>query len=96
MIFNGHHFPYDQKISERSRELRKNVTPMEAKIWYKILKGKNFKNLRFLRQKPIGHYIVDFYCAELKLVIEIDGGQHYERASREYDQIRNECLSRGC
>ena len=58
-----------------SRLLRKNQTPWEHKLWYH-LRNRRFMNLKFKRQVPMGNYIVDFYCADRKLIIELDGGQH--------------------
>ena len=56
------------------------MTSAERLIWNGFLRNKAFKNLRFLRQRPIDNFIVDFYCAELKLVLEIDGDSHAKRA----------------
>lgn len=64
-----------KKLFIPAREMRKSQTEAELKIW-NILKGKQINNLRFLRQKIIGEFIVDFYCHEKKLVIEIDGEIH--------------------
>ena len=60
-----------------ARELRKNSTIVERKLWHR-LRSRNFLNLKFRRQEPIGNYIVDFICYEKKLIIELDGGQHNE------------------
>ena len=65
---------YDQNNVPRARELRKNMTPWERKLWYQFLKDYPVK---FLRQKCIDHFIVDFYCFQAKMVIELDGGGHY-------------------
>jgi very-short-patch-repair endonuclease len=70
LIDSDFHLPYNPKLVERAKNLRKNMTPAEKKLWYSYLR--NFK-FRVLRQKPIDNFIVDFYCAKLKLVIEIDG-----------------------
>ena len=78
-------------LKGRARELRKNMTPWEKKLWYQFLRG---APVRFQRQKPIGNYIVDFYCSAKKLVIEVDGGQHYEVDGQLYDQQRTEVLRR--
>ncbi len=75
------------KIAKFARELRKNMTSQEQKLW-KILKNKSFYGYRFRRQYPIGSYIVDFICREKKLVIEIDGGQHNQNDDIEYDKKR--------
>ena len=60
-----HHLPYNPKLVERAKELRKNMTKAERKLWYDYLR--NFK-YRVHRQRPIDQFIVDFYCFELKLV----------------------------
>ncbi len=66
------------------------MTPAEKKIWYEVLSRKRFEGLRWLRQRPIDNFIVDFYCAELKLVVEIDGESHTEQV--EYDADRTTIL----
>jgi len=66
---------YNPKRKTLSRELRKKSTLSEDLLW-KIVKGKKIKGYQFMRQKPIGDYIVDFFCSKLKLVIEIDGISH--------------------
>ena len=73
-------------------ELRQNLTPSEAFLW-SHLKAKQFHNLRFTRQHSIGYYIVDFYCAKLKLIIELDGEVHNNSVQAEKDQIRTNYLS---
>lgn len=75
----------------RARILRKNLTPQERKLW-NILKNKQFHNLTFRRQHPIGNYIVDFICRSQKLIIEIDGGQHNTDSNIKYDKQRTEFL----
>ena len=70
------YIPYDKNLVSRARELRKEITEAERIFWDKILKDKKLSNLKFTRQKPIGHFIVDFYCASLCLAIEIDGEIH--------------------
>ncbi len=82
---------YNKKLVEKARENRKNTTPAEGKIW-KILKNKQFVNFKFIRQKPLYHFIADFYCAELMLIIEIDGGIHTNQDQKEYDKERTEIL----
>lgn len=90
-LIGGNFMQYKHKkaLTEKARELRKNMTKEERKLWYDFLSG---YPVRFLRQKVIGNYIVDFYCARAKLVIELDGAQHYEEAARVYDQKRTEFL----
>ncbi len=72
-----------------ARILRKNMTKEERHLWYDFLK--NYE-VRFLRQKPIGNYIVDFYCAQAKLVIELDGSQHFTEINIEKDTARTKVL----
>ena len=79
------------EINQNARELRKNMTPQERKLW-NIIKNKQFYGYRFRRQFPIGRYIVDFVCRETKIIIEIDGGQHNQPEDIEYDKIRSEFL----
>jgi very-short-patch-repair endonuclease len=67
--------PYEPKLKELARDLRNNSTLSEVILWKK-LKGKQFYSYDFQRQKPLLNYIVDFYCCELNLVIEIDGKYH--------------------
>jgi len=83
---------YGKKLKEFSRNLRKNMTDVEKKLWYRI-RMKQIKGFQFYRQKPIGNYIVDFYCPKAKLVIELDGGQHYFKTGKEKDTIRDNYLS---
>ena len=83
--------PYNPKLKKRARRLRKNMTDAEVKLW-NHLRRKQIKGLQFFRQRPIGNYIVDFYAPEAKLVIEVDGGQHYEDEGVEYDEKRDAFL----
>ena len=76
---------------EKSRQLRKNMTPQERKLWY-IIRNRQFFGYRFRRQFPLGQYIVDFICREKKIIIEIDGGQHNEIKNIQYDNKRTEYL----
>lgn len=83
--------PYDRKLTELARQNRSNPTKAELTIWHKILRKRQFARFKFLRQKPIGGYIVDFYCSELRLVVEIDGESHAE--TTEYDNERTKFLN---
>jgi very-short-patch-repair endonuclease len=83
--------PYPHYIIGVARKLRKNSTPAEEWLW-KHLRNRKLGGLKFDRQHPFNRYIVDFYCAELKLVIEIEGGVHRVPAQIEYDQKRFEEL----
>ncbi len=67
--------PYNSILIEQAKKNRKNPTPTEKRLWEK-LKGKQIKGFDFDRQKPINNFIVDFYCYNLKLAIEIDGSSH--------------------
>lgn len=75
------------KQVKRARALRRSSTDAENLLWSR-LRNRQFHNLKFRRQVPLGRYIVDFYCHELRLVIEADGGQH----SEEVDRLRTEWL----
>ena len=75
----------------RARNLRNNPTPQEKILW-SYLKNKNLNGLKFRRQYPIGKYIVDFVCIELKLIIELDGGQHNEDKNIIYHSERTKFL----
>jgi very-short-patch-repair endonuclease len=72
-----HYLPYMQDLKEFSRRLRNNSTLGEILLWKQLRSGR-LEGYCFNRQKPIGQFIVDFYCKPLKLVIEVDGGYHYE------------------
>ncbi len=74
--------PYNPKLKELARNLRNNSTPGEILLW-RELKTKQVLGYDFHRQKPLLNYIVDFYCAELNLVIEIDGRYHEEIADKD-------------
>lgn len=76
-----------------ARNLRNNLTPQEQKLW-NILKNRQFHNLPFRRQYIIGNYIVDFVCRHLKLVIELDGGQHNLNDNILYDNERSKFLEK--
>ena len=80
---------YDKGNIPLAKALRKNMTPWERKLWYEYLR--NYP-VRFQRQKAIGNYIVDFYCAKAGLVIELDGGGHYTVEQEEKDEFRTEEL----
>ena len=80
----------NSKLTKNSQTLRKNMTKEERHLWYDFLKG---LPVTFNRQKVIGKYIVDFYCASLNLVIELDGSQHYEEKGQANDKTRDEYLS---
>jgi very-short-patch-repair endonuclease len=83
--------PFDKKLKPFARNLRGNMTEAEQLIWAKI-RRKQIGSLQFYRQKNIGHYIVDFYCPKGKLIVEIDGGQHYEIEGMKKDRERDRDL----
>jgi very-short-patch-repair endonuclease len=80
-------------LKEFRSELRNNLTPAEAFLW-NHLKARQFENRRFTRQHSIGNFIVDFYCAKEKLIIELDGEIHNTAEAQEYDKQRTEYLER--
>ncbi len=77
---------HNKSLLPFARELRKNMTKEERRLWYTFL---NTYPVRFIRQKIIGSYIADFYCSAAKLVIEIDGSQHYSEENIQYDKKRS-------
>ena len=81
---------YNKELIHRARNLRKEATKEENHLWYDFLK--NYP-LKFVRQKIIGNYIVDFYCASCKVAIEIDGSHHYETENYGYDVNRTSTLN---
>ena len=84
-----------KKKNEFPRRLRKHQTNAERIIW-SALRNRQLHGLKFRRQHPVDHYILDFFCPELKLAIELDGGQHYSEPGQQYDGKRNTWLeSRG-
>ncbi|MCY3979839.1 MAG: endonuclease domain-containing protein [Chloroflexi bacterium] len=78
-------------IKQRARLMRRNPTPAEAKLWQHIRK-RQVRGFRFRRQHAIGPFIVDYYCYEARLVIELDGAIHDEPAQAEYDEDRQQYL----
>ena len=82
---------YNTKLKTLSRQLRKNMTGAERLLWSKI-RAKQLKGYQFYRQRIIGNYIVDFYCAKAKLIIELEGGQHYCNKGLEKDKIRDDYI----
>ena len=80
---------HNKKIVPLAKELRKNMTKEERHLWYDFLKT---YPIRFSRQKVLGKYIADFYCAQANLVVELDGSQHYEDARIANDRKRTAYL----
>jgi very-short-patch-repair endonuclease len=83
--------PRNKNLKQPARVLRGNMTEAERKLWSRI-RGKQMHGLQFYRQKVIGNYIVDFFCHKAKIVIEVDGGQHFENPGLENDSKRDAYL----
>ena len=83
--------PYKGKLIPRAKEFHKNATRQEKKLWYGFL---NSYPVRFQRQKSIDSFVADFYCHEAKLVVELDGSQHYEEAGIARDKERSAILEK--
>ena len=81
----------DPALKQRRRELRRNQTEAEKALWAH-LRNKQFYGMKFFRQYSIGPYILDFYCPNMKLAVELDGGQHNQFESIKYDTGRSEYL----
>lgn len=79
-------------LKARQRELRRNQTDAEQVFWARV-RNKQFFGLKFFRQYSMGPYILDFYCPERKLAVELDGGQHNKSEGREYDAERTAFLN---
>ena len=82
-------YKYNQSLIKNAQNLRKNMTEEEKHLWYDFLK-KLPQTVN--RQKVVGNYILDFYCADAKIAIELDGSQHYEQDGKEKDLVRDEFL----
>jgi len=83
--------PYDQGLKTNARKLRGDMTDAEQKLW-QGLRRKQINGWQFYLQKPLGPYIVDFYCAAASLVVELDGSQHFELEHQAADQRRDAYL----
>ena len=81
--------PYDGRLNGRAFDLRHEMTPQEKRLWYAYLRTYPVK---VYRQRVIEHFIVDFYCPLARLVIELDGSQHYTEQGKEYDEQRTAIL----
>ena len=82
---------HNKEIVPLARSLRKNMTKEERSLWYNFLRTYPVK---FSRQKVLGKYIADFYCAKAKIIIELDGSQHYDEDGEKKDKERTEFLMR--
>ena len=83
------HMKRNLNLSDRAKDLRKNMTKQEKHLWYDFLSK---HEVRWYKQRVIDNYIVDFYCSRAKLVIELDGSQHYTKDGTEYDNERTNVL----
>ena len=81
---------YNKNLISRAKELRKEMTPQERHLWYDFLRHYPIK---IYKQKVIDNFIVDFYCNQSKLVIELDGSQHYTEEGLGYDEERTNILN---
>ena len=81
--------PYNIHLRPRAQDLRRDPTPAERKLWYLFLSQLSWK---FTRQKPLGSYIVDFYCSRGRLVIEVDGDSHFDAKGEARDAARSAAL----
>jgi very-short-patch-repair endonuclease len=85
-FLNIPYIPYDKNLVSRAKELRKETTEAENFFWNKVLKNKKLEKFKFTRQKPLDHFIVDFYCTNLRLIIEIDGKIHDFQKARDEER----------
>jgi very-short-patch-repair endonuclease len=83
--------PCNKDLKPLARQLRKNMTDAERALWAK-LRRKQLNGCIFYRQKTIGNYIVDFFCPAERLIVELDGGQHYSEEGRAKDEARSRYL----
>ena len=84
-------YKHNPELTNLAKTLRKNMTKQEKRLWFDYLKTCPY---RFLRQKVIDDYIVDFYCSKKKLIIELDGSQHYSDKGKLKDRIRTDRIER--
>ncbi|MCF0050965.1 endonuclease domain-containing protein [Dyadobacter sp. LJ53] len=85
------HYGASPFLFARARQLRDNETRAEKLLWARL--SNKQLGVKFRRQHPLHRFIVDFYCHELKLVIEVDGGIHFSEENQEYDQMRTELIA---
>ena len=82
---------YNAKLKDPARTLRAHLTDSEQLLWSR-LRRKQMLGIQFYRQKPLGHYVVDFYAPSVELVVEVDGSQHFTAGQKAYDQQRTAYL----
>ena len=83
------HIKRNFKLLDQARELRRNMTPQEKKLWYQFLR---MYPIKIYKQRIIESFIADFYCASANLVIEIDGSQHFTSQGKAYDEERSRIM----
>lgn len=81
----------NNQLLDTARELRRNLTKQERHLWYDFLR---YYPIKIYKQRIIDNFIVDFYCAKAKLVIEIDGAQHYTQQGKTHDKFRTEAIQK--
>ena len=81
----------NNKLLEYAKELRRNMTPQEKHLWYDFLRH---YPLKIYKQRIIDNFIADFYCHKARLVIELDGSQHFTPEGRSYDEARTDVLEK--
>ncbi len=81
---------YNEDLKDYARKLKNDATLPEVILWQRLLKGKQLRGYQFLRQRPITNYIVDFFCKDLKLIIEVDG--EYHKFQKKKDKERDNVL----
>ena len=89
MAVRGSYLAYRRALTSRARQLRRETTPAEKRLWILFLRDQPNK---FTRQKPLGAYVVDFYCASHRLIVEVDGDSHFTPDGARYDLIRDASL----
>jgi len=82
---------YSENLKNPARDLRRNLTDSEQVLWHR-LRAKRILGVQFYRQKPLGRYIVDFFAPRVKLVVEVDGSQHFEGNHLRKDKHRDQYL----
>jgi very-short-patch-repair endonuclease len=84
-----HYNHYNKKLKPLARQLRKESTRSEVRLWCELLRNKQMKGYTFLRQRPVGNYIADFMQKELKLIIELDGITHFDEEGMKRDAMKD-------
>lgn len=87
---NKNYTGYDHDLINAAKMLRREMTKQERHLWYDFLRSYPVK---IYKQRPICGYITDFYCSKAKLIIELDGSQHFTEEGLEYDEIRTDILN---